>query len=93
MRWTLTEEDFQRGSKKRELDELKGNYIREKGFTVLEIKECEYWRLYKTSNNVKKHMRENFQYRRSLAADQLLEEKKTERYSGTFNVTLKYAKS
>ena len=74
LRPSLTEEDFQRGSKKRELDPLRRNYIQERGFKVIEIWECEGWRLYKTTNTVKQHIREHFPYRRSLAADQLLEE-------------------
>ena len=36
--------------------------------------ECKWWRLYKTTNIVKQHIREHFPYRRSLAAEQLLEE-------------------
>ena len=36
--------------------------------------ECKWWRLYKTTNTVKQHIREQFRYRRSLAAEQLLEE-------------------
>ena len=36
--------------------------------------ECEWWRLYKTTNIVKEHIRKHFLYRRSLAAMQLLEE-------------------
>ena len=36
--------------------------------------ECEWWGLYKTTNTVKQHIRERFPYRRSLAAEQLLEE-------------------
>ena len=35
--------------------------------------ECEWWRLYKTTTNVKLHFRENFPYRRSLTPQQLLE--------------------
>ena len=35
--------------------------------------ECECWRLYKTTANVKIHIRENFPYRRSLTEQQLLE--------------------
>ena len=36
--------------------------------------ECEWWGLYKTTNSVKQHIRQRFPYRRSLAAEQLLEE-------------------
>ena len=38
------------------------------------MSECEWWRLYKTTNTVKQHIRDYFPYRRSLAAEQLLEE-------------------
>ena len=70
---SLTEEDMKRGSKKRELDELTRGYIQEKGFTVIEMRESEWWRLYKTTTNVKLHIRENYLYRRSLTEQQLLE--------------------
>ena len=62
-----------RGSRRRKLDELRRGYIQEKGFTVLEMWECEWWRLYKTSTIVKLHVREKFLYRRSLTEQQLLE--------------------
>ena len=68
----LTEYDIQRGIKKRELDELRRNYIKQKGFTVIEMWECEWWRLYKTGTSVDEHIREMFPYRRSLAECQLL---------------------
>ena len=35
--------------------------------------ECEWWRLYKTTTDVKPHIRENFPYRRSFTEHQLLE--------------------
>ena len=74
LRPSLTEEEIQRGSKKRELDALRRHYIQEKGFKVIEMWECEWWRLYKTTNTVKQHIREHFPYRRSLAAEQRLQE-------------------
>ena len=36
--------------------------------------ECQWCRLYETTNTVKQRIREHFRYRRSLAAQQLLEE-------------------
>ena len=36
---------------KRELDALR-HYIQEQGFKVIEMWECEWWRLYKTTNTV-----------------------------------------
>ena len=71
---SLTEEDIERDSKKRELDILRRHYIQEKGFKVIEMWECEWWRLYKTSITEKQHIREKFPCRRSLAAEQLLGE-------------------
>ena len=71
---SLTEKDIQRGSMKRLLDALRRHYLQEKGFKVIELWECEWWRLYKTTNIVKQHIREHFPYRRSLAAEQRLEE-------------------
>ena len=62
------------GSKKRELDALKRDYKQEKGYKLIEMWEVEWWRLYKISNTVEQHIREHFSYRRSLAAEQLLEE-------------------
>ena len=59
---------------KRELDALRRHFIQEKSFKVIETWECEWWRLHKTTNTVKQHIREHFPYRRSLAVEQLLEE-------------------
>ena len=72
LRPSLTEEDIKRGSRRRELDELRRGYIQENGFTVIEMWECEWWRLYKTTTKVKLHVLEHFPYRRSLAAEQVL---------------------
>ena len=72
LRPSLTEEYIKRGSKKRELDELRRDYIQEEDFTVIDLWECEWWRLYKTTTNVKVHIRESFPYRRSLTEHQLL---------------------
>ena len=74
LRPSLTEEVIQRGSKKREIEALRRIYMQEKGLKVIEMWECEWKRLHKTTNTVKQHIREHFPYRRSLAAEQLLEE-------------------
>ena len=73
LRPSLTEADSKRGSKRRELDQLIWSYIQEKGFTVIEMWECEWWRLYKTTTNVKLHIRKKFPYRRSPTEHQLWE--------------------
>ena len=73
LRSSLTEEDIKRGSRRRELDEWRRSCIQKKGLTVIEMWECERWNFYKTTTNVKLHIRENFPYRRSLTEQQLLE--------------------
>ena len=72
IRPSVNEEDIKSGSRKRELDELRRDYLQEKGFAVIEMWECEWWRLYKTTISVKQHIREKFPYRRSLLEHQLL---------------------
>ena len=73
LRSSLTEEDIKRDSRRGELDELRRSYIQEKSFTVIEMWECEWWRLYKLTSKIELHIRENFPYRRSLTEQQLLE--------------------
>ena len=82
LRPSLTEGGIQGGSKKRKLDALRRHYKQENGFKVIELRQCECWRLYKTSNTVKQHIREHFPYRCSLAAEQLLEEVKKGKFFG-----------
>ena len=55
---------------------MRRSYIQEKGFSVIELWECEWWTLYKTSANVKEHVQENFYYRCSQTDQKLLEEMK-----------------
>ena len=53
LRPSLTEEDIQRGRQKKELNALGRHYVQEKVFEVIEMWECEWWRLYKTTITVK----------------------------------------
>ena len=82
LRPSLTEEDFPRSSMKRELDASRRHYIQKKGYKLIEKWECEWWRLYKTTNTVKQQIREHFLDRRSLLAEQLLEEIKERKLFG-----------
>ena len=58
----LTEGDPQRGTEKWELDEMRKQYIEEKGYTVVGMWECEWWILFKPDVSVKDHLRESFPY-------------------------------
>ena len=72
-RSSSTGEETQRGSSKKVLNQLRRKYIKEESFTVIEMWECEWWRVYKTTTNVKLQIRENFPDRRSLAEHQFRE--------------------
>ena len=51
---SLTEEDIERGNKKRELDQMRKQYIKEEGYIVVEMWECECWNQYKTTTVLNK---------------------------------------
>ena len=40
---SLTDDDIKRGTKKREMDELRKYYIREKRYSIEEMWECSWW--------------------------------------------------
>ena len=79
---SLTEEDIERGLKKREMDLLRKQCIEEKGHNVVEIWECEWWNLYKTTTCVKEHLRESFPYKGPLREKTLLEQLKSGKLFG-----------
>ena len=70
----LTEEDVERVNKKREMDQMRKPYIKEKGHNVVEMWESEWWNLYKTTTCVKEHLRESIPYTRPLREERLLEQ-------------------
>ena len=70
----LTDTDIETGVKKRQQDEMRRDYIQQKGYQTVEMWKCEWWSLYKTGDtSVKSHLRENFPYRRPLGEEQLLQ--------------------
>ena len=71
-RSSLTEQDIERGNKKREMDEMRREYIQEKGYKVEEMWECEWWQNFKTNDKIKNHVRTHFPYKRPLSTDSLL---------------------
>ena len=62
-----------RGKKKREQDQMRKEYIQQKGDKIIEMWECEWWSLYKTDAPVKSYLRANFPYKRPLSEEQLLQ--------------------
>ena len=71
---SLTEEDIERGNKKREMDQMRKQNIKEKGSNVVGMWESEWWNLYKTTTCVKQHLRESFRYKCPLREESLLEQ-------------------
>ena len=45
---------------------MRKQYIKEKGYNVVEMWECEWWNLYETTACVKEHLGESFPYKRPL---------------------------
>ena len=75
-RSALTEEDIKRGKKKREMDQMRKQYIKEKGYNVVEMWECEWWNMYKTTTCMKEHLREIISLETSTEGRDLVETNK-----------------
>ena len=69
---SLTEQDIERGNKKREMDDMRREYIKEKGYKVEEMWECDWWESFKTDDKIKNHVRTHFPYKRPLSTDSRL---------------------
>ena len=68
----LTDQDIERSNKKREMDDMGREYIKDKGRKVEEMWECEWWESFKINNKIKNHVRTHFPYKISLSTDSLL---------------------
>ena len=79
---SLIEENIERGNRKREMDQMRKQYIKEKGYNVVEMWECEWWNLYKTTTSVKQHLSESFSYKHPLREESLLEQIKSGKLFG-----------
>ena len=88
LRPSLTEEDIKCGIGKKELDESRQGYVQQKSFTLIEMWQCECWRLYKTTTKVSLHMREKFSYSHSLKEQKLLERIKKRYLLATFKAKI-----
>ena len=49
---SLTDPKIEPGNKRREMDDMRREYIKEKGYKVEEIRECEWWESFKTNNKI-----------------------------------------
>ena len=53
---------------------MRKQYIKEKGYNVVEMWECEWWNQYKMTTCVKEHLRESFPDKRPVREESLLEQ-------------------
>ena len=81
-RSSLTEDDIERGNKKRGIDQMRNQYIKEKWDNVVEMWEYEWWTLYETTTCVKEHLRESFPYKCPLREERLLEQIRSDKLFG-----------
>ena len=79
---SLTDDDIKRGTKKREMDELRKDYIREKGYSIQETWECSWWDQFNNNVDVKNHVRTHFTFKRPLSVNSLVQNIRKERMFG-----------
>ena len=66
---SLSDADIGRGVKKREQDEMRRDYIPQKGFKKVEKWGCDWWSLHKTDASVKSHLTKNYPNKRPFNED------------------------
>ena len=86
---SLTDNEIMRGIKKREQDQMRKDYIQQKGCKIIEMWECNWWELYRTDVTVKNQLRTNFPYQRPLSEDWLMQEIKSRKLFGYVQCDLK----
>ena len=69
---SLSEVETHRGIRKREHDELRRDYIKSKGYKIVEIWEFKWWESVKEEENVRNHVRKNFPFKLTLKQESLL---------------------
>ena len=79
--------------KKRGLDELRKQYIQEKGYDVTEMYECDWWKKYETDNIVKQHLHQSLPYRMPLGEKNYWRVSNLKVSLVMFDVILKYPRS
>ena len=68
----LTDEDIDRGQKKREMDELRRSYLREKNYSIIEMWECEWKQKLRENDDIKSFVWSSFPFKRPLSVKNLL---------------------
>ena len=55
----LTDQDTERGNKKKDKDAMRRSYIKEKGYKTEEMWECEWWQKIKINDQIKNNAETN----------------------------------
>ena len=63
---------MQRGIRKREHDELRRDFLRNKGYNIVDVWECKWWERVKEEENVRNHARKNFPFKLPMTQESLL---------------------
>ena len=71
-RASLSEEEMQRGIRKREHDELRRDYLRNKGYNVGNVWKGKWWEGVKEEENVRNHVMKNFPIKLPMKQESLL---------------------
>ena len=85
----MTDNEITRRIKKREQDQMRKEYVQQKGYNIYEMWECNWWELYRTDATVKNHLGANFPYQRPLSEERLMQEIKSRRLFGYVQCGLK----
>ena len=88
-RSSLTDNEITRWIKKREQDQMRKEYIQQKGYKIFEMWESKWWESYRTDATVKNHFRANFPYRRPLNEERLMQQIKSGSLFGYVQCDLK----
>ena len=86
---SLTDEKIQRRNKKIELDELRRQYLQEKGYSILEMWVCDWWKL-KKQRTLLGSICENHSLQNASQRRMTFRKSNFEDFSLKFNVILKY---
>ena len=70
---SLTDNEVMRGIKKREQDQMRKEYTQQKGYKIIKMWVCNWWKLYRTDAPVKSYLRATFPYKQPLSGEQILQ--------------------
>ena len=81
-RASLSEEEMQREIRKREQDELRGDYLRNKGYSINGVWERKWWERVNKEENVRNHVKKNFPFKLPVKQESLLAKRRDVKFFG-----------